>query len=60
MILGLDITNLNYCGIDRIDNYKPYIKENCVACCNICNRMKLEMNLFDFMNHIKKIIGFYK
>lgn len=56
----IDITNLNYCGIDRIDNSKSYIKENCVPCCNICNRMKLDMNLTNFIEHIKKIVGFCK
>lgn len=28
-------------GIDRVDNSKGYTKENCVACCEVCNRMKL-------------------
>lgn len=27
-------------GIDRVDNSKGYNKENCVACCEICNRIK--------------------
>jgi len=48
-----------YCGIDRIDNTKSYIKENCVPCCNICNRMKLEMNTQEFIEHIRRIMEFY-
>lgn len=28
-------------GIDRVDNSNGYIKENCVPCCQVCNRMKL-------------------
>ena len=28
-------------GIDRVDNTKGYTKENCVPCCEICNRIKL-------------------
>jgi hypothetical protein len=28
-------------GIDRVDNSKGYTKENCVSCCQTCNRMKL-------------------
>jgi hypothetical protein len=27
-------------GVDRVDNSKGYTKENCVACCEICNRIK--------------------
>jgi hypothetical protein len=27
-------------GIDRVDNTKGYIKENCVSCCEVCNRIK--------------------
>jgi len=48
--------NLDYCGIDRVDNTKSYILENCVPCCNICNRMKLELTKEDFYFHIKKIM----
>jgi hypothetical protein len=27
-------------GIDRVDNSKGYSKENCVACCELCNNIK--------------------
>ena len=27
-------------GIDRVDNAKGYILENCIPCCKHCNRMK--------------------
>ena len=27
-------------GIDRVDNSKGYILENCIPCCKHCNRMK--------------------
>jgi hypothetical protein len=27
-------------GIDRVDNSKGYTKENCVSCCEVCNRIK--------------------
>lgn len=29
-----------YNGIDRLDNARGYVKENCVPCCKICNRAK--------------------
>jgi len=48
--------NLDYCGIDRIDNSIGYIIENCVPCCNICNRMKLDLSYNGFTQHIKKIL----
>jgi len=28
-------------GIDRVNNTKGYSKENCVTCCEICNKIKL-------------------
>lgn len=32
--------NFLYNGIDRINNSKGYILENCVPCCGICNSIK--------------------
>jgi hypothetical protein len=43
-------------GIDRVDNNKGYQLDNCVSCCTICNRMKMDHSLMDWINHIKKII----
>lgn len=48
------------CGIDRRDNAKGYSKENCVPCCKNCNFMKKTLSEKDFINHIKKILTFYK
>lgn len=42
-------------GIDRIDNSKGYLIENCAPCCTICNMMKKTMKLQDFLSHITKI-----
>lgn len=42
-------------GIDRLDSSKGYTVNNCVTCCDICNRMKMNMNKDDFIEHIKKI-----
>lgn len=45
-------------GIDRIDNDKGYILENCVPCCTTCNFMKRNMKMTDFITHIKRIHDF--
>jgi hypothetical protein len=52
-------------GIDRVDNTKGYTKENSVACCGICNRIKLNYHPLFFIEKCKiiskqdtNIIGF--
>lgn len=42
-------------GIDRVDNDKGYITGNVVTCCGKCNEMKMDSNINDFKEHIKKI-----
>lgn len=42
-------------GIDRIDNSKGYILDNCVPCCKDCNRTKTDRSVKDFLEHINKI-----
>ncbi len=42
-------------GIDRIDNNEGYEIFNCTSCCTTCNKMKLNLSLEDFTNHIMKI-----
>jgi len=42
-------------GIDRLDNTKGYLFDNCVSCCTTCNRAKLEMTESDFLNWIIKV-----
>lgn len=44
-----------YNGIDRIDSTKGYTKENCVACCGVCNKMKLDADLQSFLDQIEMI-----
>jgi len=44
-----------YNGIDRIDSNKGYTLDNVVPCCGVCNRMKMDMNSFEFKEHIRKI-----
>jgi len=42
-------------GIDRVDNNKGYILENIVACCSLCNKMKMILAQQPFIEHCKKI-----
>lgn len=44
-----------YNGIDRFDNTKGYTYKNSVPCCEICNKMKLELSFDQFKNHIIEI-----
>jgi len=41
-----------YNGIDRKDNSKGYILENCVSCCGDCNFMKGELSENEFLQKI--------
>lgn len=61
-----DVTNIiskqcNYCGetdsisIDRVDNKIGYTKENSVPCCTMCNMMKKDFDLKDFLQKVCKI-----
>lgn len=47
--------NYIYNGIDRVDNDMGYFVDNCVSCCETCNRAKLEMNRDDFVKWIIKV-----
>jgi hypothetical protein len=42
-------------GIDRVDNAKGYIPDNCVSCCSVCNYMKHTLSLDRFLAQIDKI-----
>ncbi len=49
-----------YNGIDRVDNTKGYIFENCVPCCSICNKAKSILTIEEFSNWIKQIVNHNK
>jgi len=42
-------------GIDRLDNSKGYVSDNCIPCCSICNWMKHKKNVIDFLYQVYKI-----
>ncbi|MEK6880611.1 MAG: hypothetical protein AABY22_13425 [Nanoarchaeota archaeon] len=43
-------------GIDRYDNNKGYMLENCVSCCYPCNWMKRNSNVDHFLAHCYNIV----
>lgn len=47
-------------GIDRLDSLKGYTIDNCVPCCTMCNRMKLNYTVDNFIQHVHKIANYYK
>lgn len=52
---GLYSRNKDYCGIDRVDSDGHYVLSNCVSCCDVCNRMKLDYTQEFFLSHIHRI-----
>lgn len=44
-----------YNGIDRVDNFVGYVKNNCVSCCEFCNASKSNYTKEEFLNKIKMI-----
>lgn len=41
-------------GIDRADSNRGYIKENCLPCCETCNKAKRDLAIDDFYNWLKR------
>lgn len=44
-----------YNGIDRVDNTVGYIPDNCVPCCETCNRAKLKMSKEAFLFWVDRV-----
>lgn len=49
-----------YNGVDRMNNSLGYINKNCVSCCKICNYMKLEMSISEFLDKCATITKLHK
>lgn len=47
-------------GVDRVDNDRGYCPDNAVSCCKLCNRMKMDNSLPDFIRHVLKIADRFK
>lgn len=43
-------------GIDRFDNSKGYVVENCVPCCFSCNQMKSNASYEEWLGKLRQII----
>lgn len=49
---------INYNGIDRVDSSEGYSLKNCVPCCDVCNKMKLDYDLKFWIEHMQQIIRY--
>lgn len=45
-------------GIDRVDSSKDYTIDNCVPCCEVCNKMKLDYSVSEWLKYMKNIINY--
>jgi hypothetical protein len=54
-IKGHDSGAYIYNGVDRVDAKKGYIEGNVVPCCPLCNYMKSDFPVSDFLSHVIKI-----
>lgn len=45
-------------GIDRVDNKKGYVPDNCVPCCGTCNLAKREMTVDEFLEWAHRLVNF--
>lgn len=43
-------------GLDRIDSFKGYELGNCTSCCSMCNLMKLDHSLEDWISKMESIL----
>ena len=49
-----------YNGVDRLNCDSGYIKDNCVPCCNSCNKAKMVLTKEEFFDMIKRIYEHHK
>lgn len=47
--------DFKYNGIDRKDNTKGYTIDNCVSCCETCNKAKRDMSFEEFIRWGKRL-----
>lgn len=49
------VDGFKYNGIDRVDNSIGYELHNLKTCCGVCNQMKLDLGVDEFIEHINRI-----
>ena len=47
-----------YNGIDRVNNSLGYILDNCVPCCEVCNKAKRDLLYSEFIEWLDRIVEF--
>jgi hypothetical protein len=47
--------NKKQTNLDRVNNDKGYVIKNCVVCCFICNRAKLNLTATEFLNWVERL-----
>lgn len=45
-------------GIDRLNNHEGYVIQNCVPCCEVCNRSKRAMKYESFINYLNQLTSY--
>lgn len=55
-----DVSQFRYNGVDRVDNSLGYTIGNCVSCCVICNKSKLDLSLDEWFAWLDRLINFQK
>lgn len=51
---GIGMLGLKRNGIDRVDNLKGYVSDNCVSCCTSCNREKRAQTQAEFVENTRR------
>jgi hypothetical protein len=47
-------------GIDRVDSSLGYTIANCVSCCSMCNKMKMDIGQAEFIIQVLRIAAHVK
>ena len=51
-------TLVRYNGVDRANNNEGYTLSNSVPCCKMCNWMKMNLTVDEWITHMKQIINY--